>query len=422
VAPETPGKLAEEVRGVAIPEVSVVLPSYNHAGFVRQAIDSVLAQTGVTLELLVADDGSSDGSRDVIAAVDDPRLRFFPHESNRGACLVLNELIAFGESEFVAFMCSDDYWIDQEKLARQVRLMRERPSVGASFEKALFVDGGGEIIPKEAVPLGRLFDQGNRSRGAWLRTFYDEANCLCAPSVVLRRSCLAEAGFYDNRYRQIPDLDLWVRLAKRFDLHIGDAESTGFRVRRGQSVSQGAEDASIRSRNELLFIFRSFFDDVPLDVFVDGFGDLVTRPGFGEGVEYDIEKALVLLKGSEGLSEIRGIAGLERLYGLFASEPHRAALAGRYGLDEVGFHELTGTAAASGVALAELQREFDERTAWAVSLDRHVGELSARISQLEDELQRARATTAEAEARLVAVEGSSSWRLTAPLRRLKRGV
>jgi glycosyltransferase involved in cell wall biosynthesis len=408
------------VRRVATPEVSVVLPSYNHAEYVRRAIDSVLAQRGVTLELLVADDASADGSRDVIAAVDDPRVRFFPHETNRGACLVLNELIALGESEYVAFMCSDDYWIDEDKLARQIGVLRERPAVAASFEKAEFVDAAGGTIEKAAVPLGRIFDQGNRSRGAWLRTFFDSGNCFCAPSVVFRRSCLPAPGPYDNRFRQIPDLELWVRLVKHFDLHVGEAESTAFRFRPGQSVSQGTEEASVRSRNELLFIFRSFFDDVPREVFADGFGDLITCAGFSDGVEYDIEKALVLLKGSESLSEIRGIAGLERLFGLFASEAHREALAGRYGLDEIGFHELTGSAAASGVALARLQREFDERTAWALALDDQVGEQRARIAGLEAELRDARAAASGADARAAALESSSSWRLTAPLRRLRR--
>jgi glycosyltransferase involved in cell wall biosynthesis len=79
---------------VSLPTVSVVLATYNHAPFVAQAVESVLMQHGVDLELLIADDGSSDGTSDVISQISDPRITYYPNPVNRGACIVTNELIS----------------------------------------------------------------------------------------------------------------------------------------------------------------------------------------------------------------------------------------------------------------------------------------------------------------------------------------
>ena len=69
------------------------MATYNHASFVEEAVNSVLSQEGVDFEFIIADDGSSDLTRDVVAGIRDPRISFFPNEVNRGACIVTNELI-----------------------------------------------------------------------------------------------------------------------------------------------------------------------------------------------------------------------------------------------------------------------------------------------------------------------------------------
>ena len=98
------------------PTISVIMATYNHADFVAQAIDSVLSQRGVDFEFLIADDGSVDLTREVVASIHDERIRFFPNEVNRGACVVTNELIQCASGEFIALINSDDYWINSEKL------------------------------------------------------------------------------------------------------------------------------------------------------------------------------------------------------------------------------------------------------------------------------------------------------------------
>src|SRR5512146_3123039 len=106
---------ATDRRYMNTPTVSVVMAAYNHARFVEQAINSVLEQEGVEFELLIADDGSTDQTREVIALNNDERITFFPSEINRGACVVTNELIERATGEFVAVINSDDYWSGKDK-------------------------------------------------------------------------------------------------------------------------------------------------------------------------------------------------------------------------------------------------------------------------------------------------------------------
>lgn len=108
-----------------MPTVSVVIPTYNRAGVLPRAIDSVLNQTVDDLELIIVDDGSTDHTIPVIEAYNDPRVRVVSHESNRGASAARNTGIDNANGQYVAFLDSDDEW-KAEKLERQLDLLSER--------------------------------------------------------------------------------------------------------------------------------------------------------------------------------------------------------------------------------------------------------------------------------------------------------
>jgi glycosyltransferase involved in cell wall biosynthesis len=104
--------------------VSVVIPAYNRSGVLRQAIDSVLAQTHSDLEVIVVDDGSTDDTAALVAEYDDDRVRYVGHERNRGRSAARNTGIEASNGEYIAFLDSDDRWLPH-KLERQLDRLSE---------------------------------------------------------------------------------------------------------------------------------------------------------------------------------------------------------------------------------------------------------------------------------------------------------
>ncbi len=324
--------------------VTVVMSTYNHGDLVAEAVHSVLRQRDVDLEFLVADDGSVDDTREVVAACRDPRLKFLPYEENRGACAVLNELIGRASGEFVAVINSDDYWTVDDKLAYQVDVLRQSPSVGACFGRARFVDRAGRSMDKASLAHGHVFDKENRSSGAWLRHFFTRGNCLCHPTMLIRKACYDAVGLYDNRLRQLPDFDMWIRLVKRYEIHITERELIAFRQLPGENASSDTPANLRRLLNETYFILRRFFMDVPRDSFLEGFGDLLVTDDPSEA-ELQIEQAILFLDEDRWSPQIFGLIGLEMVHDLLQREPHKSLLAKEYGIDDLAFHSLASKVA-----------------------------------------------------------------------------
>jgi len=211
------------------PKVSVVMASYNHEAFVREAIESVLSQSYQDLELVITDDGSSDGTAKVIQSVPDPRIRLYVFKENQGACVAVNDAIARASGEYIAVLNSDDYFLPG-KLERQVAFLEAHPEIGAVFGLPLFVDERGARFHNRRNPFVGLFTDQNRSRIEWLRHFFYHGNSLCHPTILIRKSCYDAVGLFDPLLMQLPDLDLWIRLCRKCEIYILPEQLTGFRI------------------------------------------------------------------------------------------------------------------------------------------------------------------------------------------------
>lgn len=324
------------------PTISVIMATYNHADFVAQAIDSVLSQRGVDFEFLIADDGSVDHTREIVASIRDERIRFFPNEINRGACVVTNELILRASGEFIALINSDDYWINGDKLAYQLQVMRDNPTIGACFGRVRFIDKYGHDIDKSSLPFGTVFDQENRSQGAWLRRFFDLGNCICHPTMLIRRSCYEELGMYRNQLRQLPDFDMWIRLVKRHPIYISERELINFRILPGENASSQTATNSIRTINEHYLIIDNFFDDIDSKHLIDGFGDILKHKDIPSDEYLDIEKVMLLFIYNQLLGKPYQMIGLLKLSKLLNSPVHHEILVDAYGVDDRWFQKVMG--------------------------------------------------------------------------------
>lgn len=186
------------------PAVSVIVPAYNAGEFLREAIDSVLAQTYRDFEVIVVDDGSTDHTRDVLriygSAVRSIR------QKNGGAAAARNCGILNSSGRYIAFLDADDVWLPA-KLERQVSCLERHPQLVAAYSDSRDLEDG--ILNPES----RLARFGIRASG---RIFEDllRHNFLHTSSVVVRRTALAEAGLFDASLRGSEDIDLWMRLSR----------------------------------------------------------------------------------------------------------------------------------------------------------------------------------------------------------------
>jgi glycosyltransferase involved in cell wall biosynthesis len=257
------------------PTVSVIIPSYEHASFVGEAIESVLSQSWHDLELLVTDDASQDGTVDVIREFKDVRLGFEVFDRNRGASAAINAALRRAQGEFVCFLGSDDRFLPG-KVELQVGFMRANPRIAALFGLPKFIAADGEQIrPAEGawydVFRTPLQDQ-LRSRQEWLRRFFLRGNCLCQPTAMVRRHVLTEIGNYDPRLINLPDFDLWVRICSRYEIHLSDHEVTAMRILDGDRSNISAPQPETRRRAAIEFFhvlkrYRDFPPELVREIF-----------------------------------------------------------------------------------------------------------------------------------------------------------
>jgi glycosyltransferase involved in cell wall biosynthesis len=188
---------------IAEPRVSVVIATYNRAGMVVGAIDSVLRQSFRDLEIIVADDGSSDDTAERIAAIEGP-IHYLALPRSGLLARVRNCALRHARGELIAFLDDDDCW-EPEKLARQVALLDGDPGLGLVYSGFSVLDDEGAVHTPELEPWqkapGTLLD-------GLLRGF------LIHPStLVVRRELIERVGGLDERRTPCEDYDLLLRLA-----------------------------------------------------------------------------------------------------------------------------------------------------------------------------------------------------------------
>ena len=257
-----------------MPRVSVIIPSYNHEEFVSVAIQSVLSQTYQDFELIITDDGSTDGTVSKIREFSDPRLKLFVFDKNTGACGAANNCLKEARGEYVAMLSSDDVFFP-EKLQKQVNFLDAHPDVGAVFSYALIIAQNGKPFSDDRHFYAKIFFQPNRTRYEWLNYFFYKGNCLCHPSMLIRKTCYDEVGYYDPRYGQLPDLDFWIRLCMSYDIHILPEPLVNFRILKQEANASGNRpEARIRTAWELAHILENYLNIDQYDELVKVFPNL----------------------------------------------------------------------------------------------------------------------------------------------------
>jgi Glycosyl transferase family 2 len=194
-------------RPASMPRVSVVMPVFDGATYLTEAVESILGQTFADWELVTVDDGSGDDSPEILAryAAADSRIRVLRNETNMGVSATLNRGWREARGEYIARLDADDVALP-DRFARQVEFLDAHPTVAVVGSAATYIDEAGRRLARARVP----------TTPRAIRSLLPRHNCFIHPSVLLRRAALEDAGGY--RLDHVEDYDLWLRLSEHFDL------------------------------------------------------------------------------------------------------------------------------------------------------------------------------------------------------------
>jgi len=189
------------------PSVSVILPTFNRCGYLRQAVDSVLSQTSPANEIIVVDDGSTDGTGALLKTYGNHLKVIRQH--NRGVSAARNAGIRQARGEFIALLDSDDYWLPG-KLAAQQAFFKARPDALICQTEETWIRNGKRVNPKRRHQKfsGMIFEK-------------TLPLCLVSPSaVMIRRALFDEVGLFDESLPACEDYDLWLRISWKHPVYL----------------------------------------------------------------------------------------------------------------------------------------------------------------------------------------------------------
>ena len=221
------------------PRVSVIVPAYNAAAHIGEALESVYAQTADDWEIVVCNDGSSDDTAAVASSFGE-RVRLVQNERNRGLAAARNAAIEHARGSVIALLDADDVWLP-EYLERQLHLLdraSERQTVGIVSCNAFLRDEGGRLP-------GTYADRFGYAERVDLERLLDISPIFI--SALIPRAALAEIGLFATDLRSCEDLDLWIRLVEAGYRVISTREPLAvYRLSAGQLSAQPVKMAQAR--------------------------------------------------------------------------------------------------------------------------------------------------------------------------------
>lgn len=228
------------------PKVSVLIPTYNYARYLDEAIESVLAQSFRDFELIIVDDQSKDNTDDIVKKyLDDPRVSYFKNPVNLGLVANFNKSLEYASGEYIKYLLADDKW-DPTLLEKFVAVMESNPGVSlvTSFSNTFGSVNQLRKLPLEGLQPGRkvIMDCLRHGKGNWIGE----------PTVVMFRKRDLHVGKFNADYICLVDLDMWLRLLTIGDCYIIPEALAYFRVHSVQASNKG----SIRNWFDEYYFFR----------------------------------------------------------------------------------------------------------------------------------------------------------------------
>jgi glycosyltransferase involved in cell wall biosynthesis len=231
-------------------KITVAIPAYNAMEYLPQTLASVLKQTYQNFEVIIVNDGSTDGIEDWFATIEDTRVKLIS-QSNQGLAGARNTGVQQATGEYIALLDADDLW-GTTKLAKQIKILDDNPEVGLVYTWASLID-------ERSKPIGKLHKWEQQGQ-VWEKLL--PCNPIIPSSVIIRRTCFDRVGSFDtNLLSYIEDWDMWLRLAKHYQFAVIKEPLLYYRER-SSSVSKNWEGM----KQSFEIVIEKAFTDAPANL------------------------------------------------------------------------------------------------------------------------------------------------------------
>ncbi|MBI2058248.1 MAG: glycosyltransferase [Nitrospirae bacterium] len=208
------------MKGGRAPEVTVIIPGYNCARYVRECIETILAQSYKNLEIVFVDDGSTDDTPKVVQSFKDAVRYFRRDRPSGGPFIPRNVAIRASRGRYIALIDADDRWLP-EKLDRQMEVFGQNPDLGLVYSDS--------YCYREGRRISRCFDVAPPHRG---HVFPDllVRNFIPGLTPVIPRSVFDAIGLFDERFRTAGDYEYWIRVSRHYPVDFVGAPLAEYRL------------------------------------------------------------------------------------------------------------------------------------------------------------------------------------------------
>jgi len=186
------------------PKISVIMSVYNGEGYLREAVESILNQTFTDFEFIIVNDGSTDGSLEIIQSYKDERIKVINNGENIGLTKSLNKALKQARGEYIARQDADDISLSN-RFEEQIKYFEEHPEVSLLGTSIYSIDKDGKIVGKRialANPVKQLSKGNQFSHG----------------SVMVKKGVVDQLGGYNELIKYSQDYELWLRIAKHYEV------------------------------------------------------------------------------------------------------------------------------------------------------------------------------------------------------------
>lgn len=202
------------------PKISIVFTSYNHANFLRRALDSLLSQKFSDYELIIVDDCSTDGSQEILKEYSkrDNRIKLYLSDSNSGSYVIsTNKGASYARGEYVIFAQCDDF-AEPQQLERLIKVLEENPDISVAFSSSRMIDEKDNILDLDynnrSTKFKKLCSSDTKITSQRMQSFLSESCVIPNLSAALiRRNKFLELNGFSDRYKVLADWDFWLRMS-----------------------------------------------------------------------------------------------------------------------------------------------------------------------------------------------------------------